>query len=257
MRWVGERLDVFGEGRVAPDLALSTDSRLRRALFDILLSLVEGGVADIRRSENGYEFRGRTDDEAAWLAPAGPAIDLTAPAPWSGEFRRVCDERDDALRRAAVAEAVAAERERLLELCFNAMKSGGSTSSPARTRGDHPTEAVDSPVTRAPRVADAHPPPRDASVEDPPVEATWTWPRVVGSIVLVLVAALMTVAAVLYVTHRPPTLGLLPETLSRSHNRENVTAAVTFALAIIALATTRLVLRPAARETTRHETRSA
>jgi hypothetical protein len=239
MRWVGERLGIFGAGRVASDLALSTDSRLRRSLFDVLLSLVEGGAADIRRTDNGYEFRTRAGDEIAWLAPAGPSIDLVAPAPWSGEYRRVCEERDDALQRAAVAEAVAAERERLLRECFSALnRNAPPTAGGGEGRGDRRSlvsKNDDSPD----RASDVAAP----RVENGRLEARRTRSRILVAASLVLVAALLSVAAVFYVLHRPPTSRFLPDALSSSRGHENVTAAVTFALAVIALATTWFVLR--------------
>ena len=121
MRFVGERLGVFGQGRIEPGFVLSKDNRLHRALFDVLLNLVEGGVADIRDTARGYEFRTRNDDEVSWLAPVGPTIDLVAEVSLTAELRQACLDRDAALHRAAVAEALAMERERVLMMLTSTM----------------------------------------------------------------------------------------------------------------------------------------
>jgi hypothetical protein len=116
MQIVGESLGAFGAGPLDPTVVLATETPLRNALFDVLLSLVEGGALEMRATdESRYAFRWRDDVAVAGLAPTGsPAIDLAVPSPYLAELEQARAERDDALRRADVAEALAAERGRLL-----------------------------------------------------------------------------------------------------------------------------------------------
>jgi hypothetical protein len=118
MQIVGASLGVFGEGSLDPTVVLASETPLRNALFDALLSLVEGGALEIRATDDHhYAFRWRDDVGVAGLSPDSAAsIDLAVPSPYLAELEQTRAERDEALRRADVAEAVAAERERLLRL---------------------------------------------------------------------------------------------------------------------------------------------
>jgi hypothetical protein len=119
MQIVGASLGVFGPGPLDPTVVLATETPLRNALFDVLLSLVEGGALEIRPSSDGrYAFRWRADIAVAGLQPNGStAIDLDVPSPYLAELERARAERDEALGRADRAEeALAAEREQLLRL---------------------------------------------------------------------------------------------------------------------------------------------
>jgi hypothetical protein len=118
MHSVGTSLGVFGAGLLDADVILSSDTPLRNALFDVLLSLVEGGALEMRPADDGrYAFRWRADIATAAVSPdERQTIDVEAPSPYLEELIRVQRERDDALGRAEFAEALAAERERLLRL---------------------------------------------------------------------------------------------------------------------------------------------
>jgi hypothetical protein len=118
MQVVGSSLGVFGAGPLDPTVVLADETPLRNALFDVLLSLVEGGALDMRLTGDGrYAFRWREDIAVAGLSRQGStAIDLSPPSPHVEELARARAERDDARDRADIAEALAAERERLLRL---------------------------------------------------------------------------------------------------------------------------------------------
>jgi hypothetical protein len=118
MQIVGTSLGIFGPDRLDPQLALAHETPLRNALFDALLSLVEGGALDMRPTDDGlYAFRWRPDYAIAGLtSETSTAIDIPAPSPYLAELTQVRRERDDALGRAQFAEALATERERLLRL---------------------------------------------------------------------------------------------------------------------------------------------
>jgi len=118
MHSVGTSLGVFGTGRLDADVILAGDTPLRNALFDVLLSLVEGGALEMRPADDGrYAFRWRADIATAAVSPdERETIDVEAPSPYLEDLIRVQRERDDALGRAEFAEALAAERERLLRL---------------------------------------------------------------------------------------------------------------------------------------------
>jgi hypothetical protein len=118
MQIVGTSLGILGPDRLDPELALSHETPVRNALFDILLSLVEGGALDMRPTDDGlYAFRWRPDYAVAGLtSETSSAIDVPAPSPYLAELTQLRRERDDALGRAQFAEALAAERERLLRL---------------------------------------------------------------------------------------------------------------------------------------------
>jgi hypothetical protein len=126
MQVVGASLGLFGAGPLDPTVVLSAETSLRNALFDVLLSLVEGGAIEMRvAGDNRYAFRWRDDVAIAGLAPDNStAIDLAVPSPYLAELERAQAERDDALGRAEFAEGLAAERERLLRLAEAARASG-------------------------------------------------------------------------------------------------------------------------------------
>jgi hypothetical protein len=118
MQIVGASLGLFGAGLLDPTVVLATETPLRNALFDVLLSLVEGGALQIRAADDRrYAFRWRADVAVAGVYPDGsPPIDLAVPSPYLVELKHAQAERDEALGRADFAEALAAERERLLRL---------------------------------------------------------------------------------------------------------------------------------------------
>jgi hypothetical protein len=118
MQVVGTSLGVFGPGPLDPTVVLATETPLRHALFDVLLSLVEGGALEMRAASDGrYAFRWRADIAVAGLHTNGStAIDLEAPSPYLAEVERAHSERDAALTRAEAAETLAAEQQRLLRL---------------------------------------------------------------------------------------------------------------------------------------------
>ncbi|HTK15759.1 MAG TPA: hypothetical protein VL769_05155 [Acidimicrobiia bacterium] len=118
MQIVGTSLGLFGAGPLDPTVVLSAETQLRNALFDVLLSLVEGGALEMQvAGDNRYAFRWRDDVAIAGLAAGDSTpIDLAVPSPHLAELERIRAERDNALGRAEFAEALAAERERLLRL---------------------------------------------------------------------------------------------------------------------------------------------
>ena len=70
MQIVGTNLGMFGAGLEA-EAVLSRETPLRDALFDILLSLVEGGALEMRPMDDGrHAFRWRADYAVAGLSPA-------------------------------------------------------------------------------------------------------------------------------------------------------------------------------------------
>jgi len=135
MQIVGTSLGLFGPGLLDPAAVLSYETPLRNALFDVLLSLVEGGALDLRPTEDtGYAFRFRTDFATAALQPdTARAVDIDTPSPHLAELIQVRRERDEALGRADFAEALAAERERMLRL--------GEAPSKRPIRRQRPPEA--------------------------------------------------------------------------------------------------------------------
>jgi hypothetical protein len=118
MQLVGTSLGLFGGGALDPTDVLSAETPLRNALFDVLLSLVEGNALEMRvAGDNRYAFRSRDDVAIAGLAAGDSApIDLAVPSPHLVELERMRAERDNALGRAEFAEALATERERLLRI---------------------------------------------------------------------------------------------------------------------------------------------
>jgi hypothetical protein len=91
MEAVGASLGIFGERVTDVRSVLTTDSPLRRALYAVLLDLVDGGALEKRALADGrYAFRWRDDiASASLLADVDVDIDLTvepelpepAPAP--------------------------------------------------------------------------------------------------------------------------------------------------------------------------------
>jgi hypothetical protein len=167
MQIVGTSLGVFGSGALDPTIVLATETPLRNALFDVLLSLVEGGALELRETgANRYAFRWRDDIALAGLSSDDETvIDLAAPSPYLAELRRVEAERDEALGRADFAEALAAERERQLRVAgaraltdppepdqpdSKHPKAKHTEPKPAETR---PAELAEKPATRH----DTHP----------------------------------------------------------------------------------------------------
>jgi hypothetical protein len=153
MQIVGGSLGLFGTGLLDPTVVLSTETSLRNALFDILLSLVEGGAVEMRvAGDNRYAFRWRDDVAIAGLAPDGSTpIDLAVPSPYLAELERVQAERDEARSRAEFAEALAAERERLLRL---------AEAAPTATQSERtapPKPAPPKPARRKPAAKPADP----------------------------------------------------------------------------------------------------
>ena len=118
MQIVGTSLGLFGPELLDPTAVLAHETPLRNALFDVLLSLVEGGALDLRPTDDaGYAFRFRTDFATAALNPdTSRSVDIDTPSPYLAELVQVRRERDEALGRADFAEALAAERERMLRL---------------------------------------------------------------------------------------------------------------------------------------------
>jgi hypothetical protein len=116
MHAVGTSLGVFTA--LDADRVLGDETPLRDALFDILLTLVEGGALEMRPADDGrYAFRWRADYATAGVDADGhEPIDVEPPSPYLEELARLRRERDDALGRAEFAEALADERERLLRL---------------------------------------------------------------------------------------------------------------------------------------------
>ena len=133
MQIVGTSLGIFGADLLDPEVALTDETPLRNALFDVLLSLVEGGALDMRPTDDGlYAFRWRPDYAVAGLSADEPdQIDISAPSPYLTELNELRLERDEALARAQFAEALAEERGRLLRL---ATSPGAVRSSPRRAR---------------------------------------------------------------------------------------------------------------------------
>ena len=116
MQIVGTNLGVFGPGSLDPEIVLASETPLRNALFDVLLSLAEGGALDVRPSGDGYyAFRWRADYAVGALSPdRATTIDIEAPSPYLIELADARRERDEAVERAVAAESVLADLERAL-----------------------------------------------------------------------------------------------------------------------------------------------
>jgi hypothetical protein len=108
MQIVGTSLGLFGTASLDPTVVLATETPLRNALFDVLLSLVEGGAVEMRiAGDQRYAFRWRNDVAVAGLAPDNStSIDFAVPSPYLDELQRVQAERDAAVARAEAAEAL-------------------------------------------------------------------------------------------------------------------------------------------------------
>ena len=107
MQIVGTSLGLFGANRLDPEIVLAKETPLRNALFDVLLSLVEGGALDVRPAGDGhYAFRWRADYAVGALTPEmASTVDIEAPSPYLAELAEARRERDAAVARAADAEA--------------------------------------------------------------------------------------------------------------------------------------------------------
>ena len=221
MQIVGASLGVFGAGPLDPTVVLAGETPLRNALFDVLLSLVEGGALEMHTTNDlRYAFRWRDDVAVAGLAPAGsPAIDLAVPSPYLAELDQVRAERDEALRRADVAEALAAERERLLRPGLDTRDAGVLDvlyAHPADARNGSSDPAGDEP--RAAKPAKRKPAKRAVPKQVVPEKA----PRPPAGVKAA--AAKPTEAAeVLYLT--PPDAGTTPDADLEPAARESITAA--------------------------------
>ena len=118
MQIVGTSFGIFGPDLLDPELALSSETPLRNALFDVLLSLVEGGAIDMRPTDDGL-VRVSLAIRLRRSRPVARNVDRHRPRPTLAVPGRA---RGDATRtrrrdpRAKVAEALAEERERLLRL---------------------------------------------------------------------------------------------------------------------------------------------
>jgi hypothetical protein len=174
MHSVGTSLGVFGAGLLDADVILSSDTPLRNALFDVLLSLVEGGALEMRPADDGrYAFRWRADIATAAVSPdERQTIDVEAPSPYLEELIRVQRERDDALGRAEFAEALAAERERLLRLA--SVPAPNEHHAPVPGLDSVPKPARKKPAARrkasAPKNGAAEPAPTDVVYLTPPAD---------------------------------------------------------------------------------------
>ena len=131
MQIVGTNLGVFGPGSLDPEIVLASETPLRNALFDVLLSLAEGGALDVRPSGDGYyAFRWRADYAVGALSPdRATTIDIEAPSPYLIELADARRERDEAFARAEAAESVLADLERALRP-VGATAAAGPASPP-------------------------------------------------------------------------------------------------------------------------------
>ena len=83
MQIVGTGIGIFGAGSLEPAAVLSDETPLRNALFDILLSLVEGGALDMRPMDDGrYAFRWRVDKAARHIARKLERAPAIVAFPW-------------------------------------------------------------------------------------------------------------------------------------------------------------------------------
>ena len=101
MQIVGTSIGVFGDSLLDASLVLSKETPLRNALFDVLLSLVEGGTLDVRPTGDGhYAFRWRADFAVGALASdAATTVDIEPPSPYLAELALARRERDAAVAR--------------------------------------------------------------------------------------------------------------------------------------------------------------
>jgi hypothetical protein len=136
MQIVGTNLGIFGAGLLDPEIVLASETPLRNALFDVLLSLAEGGAVDVRPTGDGYyAFRWRKDYALGALnSDRATTIDIDAPSPYLLELADARRERDQAIARAETAEALAAEREDSLRRIGGLLQAG--TSAPLFDQDD-------------------------------------------------------------------------------------------------------------------------
>ena len=82
MEAVGTNLGIFDASVASPTKVLASDERLRNTLFDVLLSLVEGGALEMRPCGGGrHAFRWRDDINGAISTVASVAPAVADPAP--------------------------------------------------------------------------------------------------------------------------------------------------------------------------------
>jgi hypothetical protein len=145
MQIVGTTLGIFGAGFLDPEIVLASETPLRNALFDVLLSLAEGGAVDVRPTGDGYyAFRWRKDYALGALSSdRATTIDIDAPSPYLLELADARRERDAAIARAEAAEALAAEREDSLRRIGGLLQSGGS--APLFDQDDPATDVAEDP----------------------------------------------------------------------------------------------------------------
>ena len=169
MQIVGTNLGIFGAGFLDPEIVLASETPLRNALFDVLLSLAEGGAVDVRPTGDGYyAFRWRKDYALGALSSdRATTIDIDAPSPYLLELADARRERDQAVARAEAAEALAAEREDALRrIGAQVLQSGASAplfDQDDADAGDEPDEIVDLAAAEAAEAGDVvymTPPPR-------------------------------------------------------------------------------------------------
>ena len=88
MQIVGTSIGVFGDSLLDASLVLSKETPLRNALFDVLLSLVEGGTLDVRPTGDGhYAFRWRADFAVGALSSeTSTTVDIEPPSPYLAEL---------------------------------------------------------------------------------------------------------------------------------------------------------------------------
>ena len=78
MQIVGHEPRRLRRRSLDPEIVLVRETPLRNALFDVLLSLAEGGALDVRPTGDGYyAFRWRADYAVGALSP-GPAPPSTS-----------------------------------------------------------------------------------------------------------------------------------------------------------------------------------
>jgi hypothetical protein len=161
MQIVGTSLGVFGESPLDPTVVLSRETPLRNALFDVLLSLVEGGAVEMRTTgDERYAFRWRRDIAVAGLIPNGSSvIDLAVPSPYLAELQQANAERDAARTRAESAEALAAEREEQLQRVAEVAARASEAPAPAAK-----------PIVRKPAAKKAAPGKVELAIAEAPIE---------------------------------------------------------------------------------------
>jgi hypothetical protein len=162
MQIVGTSLGVFGANRLDPEVVLARETPLRNALFDVLLSLVEGGALDVRPAGDGYyAFRWRADYAVGALAAdTVAAVDIEAPSPYLTELAEARRERDAALARVAEAEAHAGGRRAEPEVVRPEVIDAPAAIDLVTLQAEDQFEEFDDVVYLTPLAADIPPPVR-------------------------------------------------------------------------------------------------